>query len=96
MTLSHSTYTGYGGGGGSGGVYWHEAATVNYDDSMTINIDGGARGNGYDSDDPSYRAGFAGSDGKVFLVSRLLFFFSYLIDVRCLSNNHLIDTYIMS
>jgi len=45
---------------------------------MTINVDGGARGNGecpygpsYCNDNPIYRAGFAGSDGKVFLVSRL-------------------------
>jgi len=68
------TYTGYGGGGGGGGVYKHEATTVNYDDSMTINVDGGARGNG---DEISGRRGFAGSVGKVYLVSRLSFFFSY-------------------
>jgi len=72
------SYTGYGGGGGGGGLYKHEASTVNFDDSMTINVDGGARGNGecpygpsYCNDNPIYRAGFAGSDGKVFLVSRL-------------------------
>jgi hypothetical protein len=66
-------YKGYGGGGGGGGVYKYEVTTVNYDDSMTINVDGGARGEGdtYDS-----RAGFAGNVGKVFLVSRL-FHFSY-------------------
>jgi len=37
---------------------------------MTINVDGGARGEG-DSDNDHY--GFAGSVGKVFLVSRLSF-----------------------
>ena len=47
MTRTHSTiYTGFGGGGRGGGVYKHEATIVNYDDSMTINVDGGARGNG--------------------------------------------------
>jgi len=60
-------HTGYGGGGGGGGVYQHEAITVNYDDSMTINVDEGARGEGDTYDD---HAGFVGSDGKVFLVSR--------------------------
>jgi len=79
MKRTHSTYTGYGGGGGGGGVYKHEATTVNFDDSMTINVNGGARGRG---DWHSNRAGFVGSDGKVFLVSRLSFFFSYLIDVH--------------
>ena len=81
----HSTYTGYGGGGGGGGVYKHEAPTVNYDDSMTINVDGGARGERKREDCPhaggihdsdcdywvtQYR-GFAGSAGEVFFVSRL-------------------------
>ena len=74
----HSYYTGYGGGGGSGGVFVQEATTVNYDDSMTINVNGGTRGNGDSSSNPSSRAGFAGSAGKVFLVSRLSFFFSFL------------------
>ena len=89
----HSTYTGYGGGGGGGGVYKHEALTVNYDDSMIINVDGGARGERkredcpyaggiYDSDCDywltQYR-GFAGSAGKVFLVSRLSFFFCLIV-----------------
>ena len=45
---------------------------MNYDDSMTINVNGGARGIGTRAD-PSYHAGFAGSAGKVFLVSRLSF-----------------------
>ena len=65
------SYVGYGGGGGGGGFYWHEAITVNYHDSMTINVNAGDRGNGSRSDNPSYRAGFAGSAGKVFLVSKL-------------------------
>ena len=75
MTRTHSTYTGYGGGGGGGGAYKHEASTVNYDDSMTINVNGGARGEGecpysqsYCDQNP-YRVGFAGSTGKAFLVS---------------------------
>ena len=46
---------------------------MNYDDSMTINVNGGARGNGSSPAYPSSRAGFAGSAGKVFLVSRLSF-----------------------
>jgi len=75
----HSTYTGYGGGGGGGGLYKHEATTVNYDDSMTINVNGGARGEGHSNSD---YYGFAGSVGKVYLVSRLSFFFLCLIDVR--------------
>ena len=49
---------------------------------MTIDVGGGARGDGSRPDNPSYRAGIAGNVGKVFLVSRLLFFFSYLIDVH--------------
>ena len=73
MTLS-LTYTGFGGGGGSGGVFAYEATTVNYDDSMTIDVGGGARGDGSRPDNPSYRAGIAGNVGKVFLVSRLSFF----------------------
>ena len=77
MTRTHSTYTGYGGGGGGGGIYKHEATTVNYDDNMIINVDGGARGQG---DSNSWKRGFVGSAGKVFLVSRLSF--SYLIDVH--------------
>jgi len=64
MTRTHSTYTGYRGGWGGGGVYEHEATTVNYDDSMIINVGGGDRA------------------GKVFLVSRLPFFFSYINNVR--------------
>jgi len=54
---------------------------VNYDDSMTINVNGGARGEGecpysqsYCDQNP-YWYGFAGSAGEVFLVSRLLFFY---------------------
>ena len=80
--MTRTLYTGYGGGGGSGGAFINEATIVNYDDGMTIDVDvdGGARGNG---DNDSDRAGFAGSAGKVFLVSR--FSFSYLIDV-CMSN----------
>jgi len=79
MTRTHAYYIGYGGGGGAGGVYKHKATTVNYDDSMTINVNGGARGEG---DSISGGRGFVGSAGKVFLVSRPSFFFSYLIDVR--------------
>jgi len=60
------SYTGYGGGGGGGGVYEHEATTVNYDDSMTINVNGGNRGRG-DQSEPADNAGFAGSVGKVFM-----------------------------
>ena len=88
MTLSHSTYTGYGGGGGSGGVFAYEASTVNYDDSMIINVGGGARGEGECPYSPSYcnqnpfNVGFAGSVGKVFLVSKFSFFFLCLIVVR--------------
>ena len=44
---------------------------------MIINVDGGARGQG---DSNSWKRGFVGSAGKVFLVSRLSF--SYLIDVH--------------
>ena len=55
---------GYGGGGGGGGVFEYMATTVNYDDSMTINVDGGARGEGDTSSD---RRGLAGSAGKVFM-----------------------------
>ena len=46
---------------------------------MTIDVDGGDRGEGHSNSD---YYGFAGSDGKVFLVSLLSFFFSYLIDVH--------------
>jgi len=76
------THTGFGGGGGGGGVYEHEATIVNYDDSMTINVNGGDRGAG--DSDSSY-AGFAGSDGKVFLVSGLI----VLLNCRRLINNTL-------
>ena len=58
---------------------------------MTINVGGGARGEGdwYDS-----RRGFAGNVGKVFLVSGLSFL-SHSLDSVCLLN-HLIDTYIIT
>ena len=69
-------YKGYGGGGGGGGVYKYEVTTVNYDDSMTINVDGGD-GDGYS--DLNYNAGFAGSAGKVYLVSRLSFFLCLIV-----------------
>jgi len=36
---------------------------------MTIDVNGGDRGDGSSSNDPSRRAGFAGNVGKVFLVS---------------------------
>ena len=72
MTRAHSYHTGYGGGGGGGGVYKHEATTVNYDDSMSVNVNGGNRGNS-----GSGLTGFAGNAGKVYLVSRLLSFSSY-------------------
>jgi len=61
---------------------------------MTINVNGGARGNGDYSDDPSYRAGVAGNVGKVFLVSGLSFL-SHTLDFVCLLN-HLISTYVIS
>ena len=40
---------------------------------MTIDVDGGARGDGDYFDDPSRRAGIAGNVGKVFIVSGLSF-----------------------
>ena len=40
---------------------------------MTIDVGGGARGDGSRPDNPSYRAGIAGNVGKVFLVSGLSF-----------------------
>ena len=74
------SYAGYGGGGGGGGVYKHEATTVNYDVSMTINVDGGNLG---EADSNSDYYGFAGSAGKVFLVSR--FYVPIPNNIVCLS-----------
>jgi len=102
---AHSTYTGYGGGGGGGGVYKHEATIVKYDDGMTIDVNGGARGarkredcphaGGVHDSDCNYwvtvKSGFAGSVGKVFLVSSLSFV-SYLIDVFVSSHLHMSPT----
>ena len=45
---------------------------MNYDDSMTINVSGGNRGEGGYGLYIHTHAGFAGSAGKVFLVSRLI------------------------
>jgi len=73
----HSLYIAYGGGGGGGGVVAYEATTVNYDDSMTINVAGGAGGEGDYRGTTccdergqliyNYRVGLVGSDGKVFM-----------------------------
>ena len=77
ILINHNT--GYGGGGGGAGAFLYEAVTIDIDD-MTINVNGGNRGEGDSS--ISGRRGFAGSVGKVFLVSSLSFV-SYLI-VMCL------------